>query len=83
MARYKVIVTFQGVATLEIEAGTPMEARQNVKELTIADLARANRTDILSLHVGAREIVPVSHEDGEEDESGPPKSRPSGWYRPA
>ena len=82
MARYKVVVTFQGVATLEIDADTPNEARQHVRDLTIADLARANRTDVLSLHVGAREIVPMSDE-GMEDESAPPKARPSGWYRPA
>ena len=80
--RFKVTVTFQGLATLEIEAATPEAARLAAKELTVADLARAGQADILAFHAAAREIVPaLSHEEA-EDETAPRKPRPSGWYRP-
>jgi hypothetical protein len=82
MTRYKIIVTFQGVAALEIEAESMEAARRQAKELTIADLARPGPTDIYSLQVGAREIVPVREDALEEEESAPAKPRPSGWYRP-
>jgi hypothetical protein len=42
MSLYKVTVTFQGAATLEIEADSPEAVRLEAKELTIADLARAS-----------------------------------------
>jgi hypothetical protein len=78
---YKVVVTFSGVATLEMEADTPEEVRRAAKVLTVADMARAGQTDILSFQVAAREIVPVG-EHAPEDESAAHKPRPSGWHRP-
>jgi hypothetical protein len=54
MSLYKVTVTFQGAATLEIEADSPEAVRLEAKELTIADLARAERTDIRALQVPRR-----------------------------
>ena len=81
--RYKVTVTFQGLATLEIEAATPDAARLAAKELALADLARAGRADLLSFGVAAREIVPADPGGDEaEDENAPRRPRPSGWYRP-
>ncbi len=78
---YKVTVTFQGVATLEMEADSPEAVRREARELTAADLARAGRTDILALQVNAREIIPHGGDTG-EDEAAPHKPRPSGWHRP-
>ncbi len=84
---YKVTLTFQGTATIEIEADSIEAARQETAALTMADLARSSQTDILSLKVAAREVTPVSalggHDDGGEDETRPARPRPSGWYRPA
>ena len=57
--RFKVTVTFQGLAALEIEAATPEAARLAAKELTVADLARAGQADLLAFHAAAREIVPA------------------------
>jgi hypothetical protein len=81
MSLYKVTVTFQGVATLEIEADSPESVRREAKELTIADLARAERTDIRALQVAAREIV-LAGQETHEDETASHKARPSGWHRP-
>ena len=80
--RFKVTVTFQGLAALEIEAATPEAARLAAKELTVADLARAGQADILAFHAAAREIVPAAAHEDAEDEDAPRKPRPSGWYRP-
>ncbi len=80
--RYKITVTFQGLAALEVEAATPEAARLAAKELTVADMARAGQADILAFQVAAREIIPTADHDGMEDEAAPPKPRPSGWYRP-
>ena len=80
--RYKVTVTFQGLASTEIEAASPDAARLAAKELTVADLARAGQTDILAFQVTAREIVPAAAHEEAEDENTPRKPRPSGWYRP-
>ncbi|MBV9851749.1 MAG: hypothetical protein JO250_18930 [Armatimonadetes bacterium] len=84
--RYKVNVTFQGTATLVIEADSPEAARLAAKEITVADLARAGQADILSFQVAAREITPAASLAGEHadapEEDAPRKPRPSGWYRP-
>ena len=56
---YKVNVTFQGTASLEIEADNTDEARRLASELTVIDLARQGHTDILSFKIGAREVTPV------------------------
>jgi hypothetical protein len=81
MPRYKVTVTFQGIGALEIDADSPEAARLAVKELTIADMARAGRTDIFTFQVSAREIIPVGSDDSDTEEQAH-KPRPSGWYRP-
>lgn len=80
--KYRVTVTFHGVGTLTLEAASPEAARQQAKELTVADVARSSQTDILSFQSAAREIVPLSDTGEETDEAGVPKPRPSGWYRP-
>lgn len=85
---YRVNVTFQGTATVQIEADTPEAARQEAMTLTVADLARAGLADILSFKVAAREITPAAAlsglhaEDEPEEDAQPRKPRPSGWYRP-
>jgi hypothetical protein len=83
---YKVNITFHGAAQLEIEAATPEDARKKVQELTPADIARAGQVDIRQFKVAAREIIPTAalggSPDGSDDEAGPDKPRPSGWYRP-
>jgi hypothetical protein len=84
--RYKLNVTFQGTATLEVEADTPEAARQAATELTPVDLARQGHADILSFKIAAREVTPTASLGGEHDEpqaeNAPRKARPSGWYRP-
>jgi hypothetical protein len=83
--RYKLNVTFQGTATLEVEADTPEAARQAATELTPVDLARQGHADILSFKIAAREVTPTASLGGEHDEpqaeNAPRKARPSGWYR--
>ena len=85
--RYKVSVTFQGAATLELEAASAEAARLAAAELTVEDLARQGHTDVHQLKVAAREITAASALSGSgEDEPAPEgggrKPRPSGWYRP-
>lgn len=84
--RYKINVTFQGTATLEMEAASPDAARLAAADLTVTDLARAGQADILSFKIAAREITPASALTGDDggngDEDGPRRPRPSGWYRP-
>ena len=84
--RYKVNVTFQGTAALEVEADTVDDARRQAAALTPADLARSGHTDILTFRVAAREATAAAairgEQHGPDDESGSPKNRPSGWYRP-
>jgi hypothetical protein len=84
---YKVNITFQGTASLQIEAETPEAARLKAQDLTIPDIARAGQVDVRQLKVAAREVTPVAAMggllDGSEDEASPSKPRPSGWYRPA
>ena len=83
---YKVNLTFQGTATLEIDADTPEAARQAATELTPTDLARQGHADILSFKIAAREVTPAAALGGAHDEpeaeNAPHKPRPSGWYRP-
>ena len=84
--RYKVNVTFQGTAVLELEAETVEAARQAAAELTPADLARQGHADVLTFKIAAREITPAAALGGEHaeeaQENAPRKARPSGWYRP-
>lgn len=84
--RYKVNVTFQGTAVLELEADTVEAARLAAAELTPTDLARQGHADILSFKIAAREITPAAALGGEHEEeareNGVQKPRPSGWYRP-
>ncbi len=79
-------MVFSGTATVEMDADTLEAARLMASELTLADLARAGHTDILSFKVAAREATPTSALGGEgdntQDSDGPRASRPSGWYRP-
>jgi hypothetical protein len=83
---YKLNLTFHGTATLEMDAETPEAARQAAAELTVADLARQGHADILTWKVAAREVTPTSALGGSHEEvpteTGSPKPRPSGWYRP-
>ena len=85
--RYKVIVSFQGTAVVEIDASSPDAARLATAELTLADLARDGHSDIHTLKIAAKEITPASSLSGQDEEGGdenaPRKPRPSGWYRPA
>lgn len=84
--KYRMNVTFQGTATVEIEAASPEAARQEAMMLTVTDLARAEHADILSFKVAAREITQaaalVGQHTDETEESAARKPRPSGWYRP-
>jgi len=85
--RYKLNLTFQGTATLEIEADTVDEARHLATTVTLPDLARTGHADILSFKVAAREVTPASalggeHHDEPGGEHAPIRQRPSGWYRP-
>ena len=84
--KYQVNVTFQGTATVEIEAASVEAARQEARTLPGTDLARAGQADILSFKVAAREITPAAalagEHAGEPEESSTRKPRPSGWYRP-
>lgn len=84
--RVKLNLVFSGTATVELDADSPEAARLMASELTLADLARAGHTDILSFKVAAREATPTSALGGEGDDTqtgdAPRTSRPSGWYRP-
>ncbi len=84
--RYKINLTFNGTATLEIDADTPEAARQAAAELTPADIARQGHADILTWKIAAREITPASamsgHHGDAPGDNAPPKPRPSGWHRP-
>ncbi len=83
--KYKVSVSFQGTAVLEIEAGSPEEARIAAAEMTVGDLARPSHSDISALKVMAKEIILASALSGQDEadaENAPRKPRPSGWYRP-
>ena len=83
--KYKVSVSFQGTAVLEIEADSPEEARIAAGEMTVGDLARPAHSDISTLKVMAKEIIlssALSGEEGVSSENTPRKPRPSGWYRP-
>ena len=86
IARYKVSVSFQGTAVLEIEAESPEAARIAAAEMTVDDLARKTSSDIHTLKVAAKEIIAASALSGQGDETAeenaPRKPRPSGWYRP-
>ena len=82
--KFKVNVSFQGVALIEIDAPTAKEALKIVDELTIADLARPGHADIVELKLAAREAIPAKDQDENPEVSDVPhKKRPSGWYRPA
>lgn len=84
--RVKLNLVFSGTATVEIDADSVEAARLSAADLTLADLARAGHTDVLSFKVAAREATPTSALGGEGDDtqagSAPRTSRPSGWYRP-
>ena len=85
--RFKVNVTFQGTASLEVEAPNADAVRLMAQEVTVTDLARTGHVDILSFKIAAREVTPAAalggdSDDGGGNESGPNKPRPSGWYRP-
>ncbi|MGI4791768.1 MAG: hypothetical protein ACRYFS_23345 [Janthinobacterium lividum] len=86
VAKYKVSVSFQGTAVLEIEADSPEAARVAATEMTIDDLARKSHSDIYTLKVAAKEIILASSLGGQDDdgsdENKPRQARPSGWYRP-
>ena len=85
LIKYKVSVSFQGTAVVEMEAESPEAARIAAAEMTVDDLARKSHSDISVLKVAAKEIVPLSAISGQEEaaeENAPRKSRPSGWYRP-
>ena len=86
IAKYKVSVSFQGTAVVEIEADSPEAARIAAAEMTVDDLARKSHSDIYTLKVAAKEIILVSAISGQEDaaaeENALRKPRPSGWYRP-
>ena len=82
---YKVTVTFQGTAVVEMDAETPEAARLAAAEMTLPDLARQGHTDVRSLKIAAREITPAASLSGQDEEGAentPRKPRPSGWYRP-
>jgi len=86
LVKYKVNVAFQGTAVVEMEAESPEAARLAAADMTIDDLARKSHSDISTLKIAAKEIIPVSAISGQGDESSeenvPRKPRPSGWYRP-
>lgn len=85
LSKYKVSVSFQGTAVLEIEASSPEEARIAAAEMTVNDLARPSHSDISTLKVMAKEIILASALSGEDEtvaENAPHKPRPSGWHRP-
>ena len=84
--KYKVSVAFQGTATVEMEAESPEAARLAAAEMTVDDLARKSHSDIGTLKIAAKEIIPLSAISGQSDdaaeETTPRRPRPSGWYRP-
>ncbi len=84
--RYKINVTFQGTATLELDADSPEAARLAVLELELPDLARQGFADVLTWKIAAREVTPTAALAGEDnaapEDDAPRKPRPSGWYRP-
>jgi hypothetical protein len=86
LVKYKVSVSFQGTAVVEMEAESPEAARIAAAEMTVDDLARKSHSDISTLKIAAKEIIPLSaiSGQGEEnpEENAPRKPRPSGWYRP-
>jgi hypothetical protein len=86
LVKYKVSVSFQGTAVVEMEAETPEAARIVAAEMTVDDLARKSHSDISTLKIAAKEIIPLSAISGQGEESAeenaPRKPRPSGWYRP-
>ena len=70
---------------VEMEAESPEAARLAAADMTIDDLARKSHSDISTLKIAAKEIIPLSAISGQEevaDENAPRKPRPSGWYRP-
>lgn len=86
LAKYKVSVSFQGTAVIEIDADSPEAARIAAAEMTVDDLARKSHSDIYTLKVAAKEIILASTLGGQDDEASdegkPRPKRPSGWYRP-
>ncbi len=85
LQKYKVSVSFQGTAVLEIDAESPEAARIAAADMTVGDLARPAHSDISTLKVMAKEIILASSLNGEDEsqsENAPRKPRPSGWYRP-
>lgn len=81
--RYRMTITFTGTAMLELDADTATEAAIKASELTVEDLARQGSVDVIALKVSARDIVPAALGSADdEDEAGPRRPRPSGWYRP-
>ncbi len=85
LVKYKVSVAFQGTAVVEMEAESPEAARLAAADMTVDDLARKSHSDISVLKIAAKEIIPLSAINGEQEaaeENAPRKPRPSGWYRP-
>ena len=85
MNKYKVSISFQGTAVLEINAESPEEARIAASEMTVDDIARPSHSDVSTLKVMAKEIILASSLSGADNEvldNAPRKPRPSGWYRP-
>jgi hypothetical protein len=86
LVKYKVSVSFQGTAVVEMEAESPEAARIAAAEMTVDDLARKSHSDISTLKIAAKEIIPLSAISGQggenTEENAPRKPRPSGWYRP-
>ena len=83
---YRVTITFAGTAALAIEADSIEEARAVAAKLKIEDLARQGYADVSELKISARTVHrqgAVLVNDDEEEDAGPRKPRPSGWYRPA
>ena len=86
LSKYKVSVSFQGTAVLEMEAESPEAARLAAAEMTVDDLTRKSHSDIYTLKVSAKEIILVTDISGQgeaaSEENAPRRPRPSGWYRP-
>ena len=85
LIKYKVSVSFQGTAVVEMEAASPEAARLAAADMTVDDLARKSHSDISALKIAAKEIVPLSSLSGADDpaeDQKPRPPRPSGWHRP-
>lgn len=80
--KFKILVNYKGMASVEVKADTVEAARRAAADLTLIDLARVGHSDIISFELAVREISEATGPGAFSDEpETSDKPRPSGWYR--